>query len=97
MRRGDEPARVLLTPLALDPLPLYALDLAARDAPGLLSRVTGALAAGKKTKNYAKFLTFRGLLETDMGIRGEAPTQTAMTVLWRRRDLLTGMVGGRCS
>ncbi|MFH1531941.1 MAG: SDR family NAD(P)-dependent oxidoreductase [Pseudomonadota bacterium] len=59
--------------------------------------VNGALAAGKKTRNYAKFLTFRGLLETDMGIRGEAPTQTAMTVLWRRRDLLTGMVGGRCT
>ncbi len=59
--------------------------------------VNGALAAGKKTKAYTKFLTFRGLLETDTGIRGEAPTQTAMTVLWRRRDMLTGMVGGRCT
>ena len=59
--------------------------------------VNGALAAGKKTRNYTKFLTFRGLLETNTGIRGEAPTQTAMTVLWRRRDMLTGMVGGRCT
>ncbi len=59
--------------------------------------VTGALAAGKKTKAYTKFLAFRGLLETDTGIRGEAPTQTAMTVLWRRRDLLTGFVGGKCT
>ena len=59
--------------------------------------INGALAAGKKTKAYTKFLTFRGLLETDTGIRGEAPTQTAMTVLWRRRDLLTGFIGGRCT
>jgi 3-hydroxy-3-methylglutaryl CoA synthase/NAD(P)-dependent dehydrogenase (short-subunit alcohol dehydrogenase family)/putative sterol carrier protein len=58
--------------------------------------INGALAAGRRTKSYTKFLTFRGLLETDTGIRGEAPTQTAMTVLWRRRDLLTGFVGGKC-
>ena len=32
-----------------------------------------------------------------MGIRAEAPTQTAMTTLWRRRDMLLGMVGGICS
>ena len=31
-----------------------------------------------------------------MGIRAEAPTQTAMTVLWRKRKMLLGLVGGRC-
>ena len=31
-----------------------------------------------------------------MGIRAEAPTQTAMTTLWRRRKMLLGLVGGKC-
>ena len=31
-----------------------------------------------------------------MGIRAEAPTQTAMTALWRKRKMLLGMVGGKC-
>ena len=31
-----------------------------------------------------------------MGLRAEAPTQTAMTALWRKRQMLLGLVGGRC-
>ena len=48
------------------------------------------------TDNYLKFLKFRGLIHPEMGIRAEAPTQTAMTVLWRRRKMLLGLVGGKC-
>lgn len=48
------------------------------------------------TDNYLKFLKFRGLIHPEMGIRAEAPTQTALTVLWRRRKMLTGLVGGKC-
>jgi len=33
------------------------------------------------------------LIQTEMGIRAEAPTQTAMTVLWRKRKMLLGLVG----
>jgi NAD(P)-dependent dehydrogenase (short-subunit alcohol dehydrogenase family)/uncharacterized OB-fold protein/putative sterol carrier protein len=44
-----------------------------------------------------KFLKFRGLIDPEMGIRAEAPTQTAMTVLYRRRDMILGLVGGRCT
>jgi 3-hydroxy-3-methylglutaryl CoA synthase/NAD(P)-dependent dehydrogenase (short-subunit alcohol dehydrogenase family)/putative sterol carrier protein len=51
----------------------------------------------KKTiENYPKFLKFRDLIQTEMGIRAEAPTQAAMTVLWRKRKMLTGLIGGRC-
>ena len=50
----------------------------------------------KSVDNYPKFLKFRDLLQTEMGIRAEAPTQTAMTVLWRKRDMLLGLVGGKC-
>jgi 3-hydroxy-3-methylglutaryl CoA synthase/NAD(P)-dependent dehydrogenase (short-subunit alcohol dehydrogenase family)/putative sterol carrier protein len=58
--------------------------------------VKGFLDQGKSTDNYLKFLKFRGLLETERGIRAEAPTQTAMTALWRKRKMILGLVGGRC-
>ena len=47
--------------------------------------------------NYPKFLEFRELIQPDMGIRAEAPTQTALTTLWRRRKMLLGLVGGKCT
>jgi 3-hydroxy-3-methylglutaryl CoA synthase/NAD(P)-dependent dehydrogenase (short-subunit alcohol dehydrogenase family) len=47
--------------------------------------------------NYPKWLVFRDLLEPEMGIRAEAPTQTAMTTLWRKRKMILGLVGGKCS
>ncbi|MBF0117670.1 MAG: SDR family NAD(P)-dependent oxidoreductase [Desulfobacterales bacterium] len=46
--------------------------------------------------NYPKWLRFRELLQTESGIRAEAPTQTAMTTLWRKRKMILGLVGGRC-
>jgi 3-hydroxy-3-methylglutaryl CoA synthase/NAD(P)-dependent dehydrogenase (short-subunit alcohol dehydrogenase family)/putative sterol carrier protein len=58
--------------------------------------IVGSLARKKSTDNYFKFLKFRDLIDPEMGIRAEAPTQTAMTVLYRKRDLLTGLVGGKC-
>ncbi len=59
--------------------------------------IKGSLANKKATDNYAKFLKFRDLIQTEMGIRAEAPTQTAMTVLWRKRDMILGLVGGKCT
>ncbi|MBM4315111.1 MAG: SDR family NAD(P)-dependent oxidoreductase [Deltaproteobacteria bacterium] len=56
----------------------------------------GSLENKKGIDNYMKFLKFRNLIDPEMGIRAEAPTQTAMTVLWRKRKMLTGLVGGRC-
>jgi 3-hydroxy-3-methylglutaryl CoA synthase/NAD(P)-dependent dehydrogenase (short-subunit alcohol dehydrogenase family)/putative sterol carrier protein len=59
--------------------------------------IGGSLDDKLVVRNYTKFLKFRGLVETDQGIRAEAPTQAAPTVLWRKRDLLNGLVGGRCT
>ncbi len=58
--------------------------------------IKGSLANKKTEDNYLKFLKFRDLIKTEMGIRAEAPTQTAMTVLWRKRHMILGLVGGRC-
>ncbi len=58
--------------------------------------VAGSLENKKTTDNYAKWLKFRGLIDPEMGIRAEAPTQTAMTTLWRKRKMILGLVGGKC-
>jgi 3-hydroxy-3-methylglutaryl CoA synthase/NAD(P)-dependent dehydrogenase (short-subunit alcohol dehydrogenase family)/putative sterol carrier protein len=56
----------------------------------------GSVENKKSTDNYMKWLKFRDLVQTEMGIRAEAPTQTATTVLWRERKMLLGLVGGKC-
>ena len=56
----------------------------------------GSLANKKTTDNYMKFLKFRDLINPEMGIRSEAPVQTAMTALWRNRKMILGFVGGKC-
>jgi len=58
--------------------------------------IGGSLKNKKTIDNYLKFLKFRDLIQTEMGIRAEAPTQTAMTVLWRKHKMLFGLVGGKC-
>jgi len=58
--------------------------------------VAGSLANKKSTENYHKWLKFRDLIQTEMGIRAEAPTQTATTVLWRKNKMIVGLVGGKC-
>ncbi len=65
-------------------------ELAARNG------VAGSLANKKTTDNYHKWLKFRDLIKTEMGIRAEAPTQTATTVLWRKNKMILGLVGGKC-
>lgn len=56
----------------------------------------GAINNKHAIDNYPKFLKFRDIIETEMGIRAEAPTQIAMTTLWRKRKMLLGLVGGKC-
>jgi 3-hydroxy-3-methylglutaryl CoA synthase/NAD(P)-dependent dehydrogenase (short-subunit alcohol dehydrogenase family)/putative sterol carrier protein len=58
--------------------------------------LTGCLENKKSIDNYPKWLRFRNLMQTEMGIRAEAPTQTAMTTLWRQRKMILGLVGGKC-
>ena len=58
--------------------------------------VAGTLADKKSIDNYHKWLKFRDLIQTEMGIRAEAPTQTATTVLWRKNKMILGLVGGIC-
>ncbi len=59
--------------------------------------VAAALAARQPEDNYFKYLAFNGLVQTDEGKRGEAADyQTSLSTAYRKRDMLLGLVGGRC-
>jgi 3-hydroxy-3-methylglutaryl CoA synthase len=58
--------------------------------------VKGSLARGRIESNYNRYLAFNGLLTQEKGIRAEGDRQTALTTLYRKRDMILGFVGGKC-
>lgn len=59
--------------------------------------VAGSLARRKAETNYARYLTTNDLITIERGLRAELDKQTALTTLYRNRDMLLGLVGGRCT
>ncbi len=58
--------------------------------------VKGFLARRKEETNYMKWLAFNGLVEMEKGMRAEKDNKTALSVTYRKRDMLFGLVGGKC-
>jgi uncharacterized OB-fold protein len=58
--------------------------------------VKGALARRKEEANYAKFLAFNDHIALERGMRSETDKSTPLTTLYRNRDMVTGLVGGKC-
>ena len=58
--------------------------------------ISGWMARRKEEKNYMKFLAFNDMLPIDKGMRAEFDKKTALSVLWRKRDMIYGLVGGKC-
>jgi 3-hydroxy-3-methylglutaryl CoA synthase len=58
--------------------------------------VSGSLARRKEETNYLKYLAFNGLLKLEKGMRAEVDRKTALSVLFRKSDMLMGLVGGKC-
>ena len=58
--------------------------------------LSGWMARRKEEKNYMKFLAFNELLPIEKGMRAEFDKKTALSVLWRKRDMIYGLVGGKC-
>ena len=58
--------------------------------------VQDALARRKEETNYMKYLAFNGLIELEKGMRAEVDKRTALTVQYRKSDMLLGLVGGKC-
>ena len=76
----------------------------------LAFRVTGAaaqrrpaggigrcLAQGVADANYVRYLAFNRLIAQEQGMRAEADRQTALSAFYRHRDMVTALVGGRCT
>jgi 3-hydroxy-3-methylglutaryl CoA synthase len=59
--------------------------------------VSGWLARRKEESNYLKYLSLRGLLALDKGMRAEQDHKVALTALYRNRKAVLGLVGGRCA
>jgi hydroxymethylglutaryl-CoA synthase len=66
---------------------------AARPARG----VSGWLARRREEANYQKFLAFNDNVVVERGMRSELDKATALSSLYRNRDMLTGFVGGKCN
>jgi uncharacterized OB-fold protein len=78
-----------------DVLAFRATERIADFAPKL--GVKGHLARRREEKNYQRFLSFNELVTMERGMRSEVDKATALSALYRKRDMLTGFVGGRCS
>ena len=58
--------------------------------------VSSWLSRGVEEQNYTKFLSFKGQLRLERGMRGEQDKKTALTTLYRHREAILGLVSGRC-
>ena len=58
--------------------------------------VSGFLARRVEETNYNKYLAFNALVTLEHGLRGEVDRQTALTALYRNKEMLTGFIGGKC-
>jgi 3-hydroxy-3-methylglutaryl CoA synthase len=78
-------------------------------ADAIVLKVTDAIAArtpitdiaklaqgGRELGHYVRYLVLRGLVDLDYGIRAERDNRTALSTFYRRRDAITGFVGGKC-
>jgi len=58
--------------------------------------VKGALANRREDGNYLRFLSVNGALDLERGMRAEPDKPTQMTALYRNRDMIQGLIGGKC-
>jgi len=65
----------------------------ARETGGALSH---AMARKRAEPSYVRYLSHRGLIDMDFGMRAERDQRTAHTVAYRKRDALNAFKGGRC-
>ena len=68
----------------------------------LLSTIQGArgpqryLEQCRVTDNYTYFLSLRGQIDIDFGLRSERDNRTALSAYYRKRRDINSMLGGRC-
>lgn len=76
-----------------------ALLFRVTDAVGALPArrgVKGSLARRKEETVYQKYLAFNDLVALERGMRAEVDKGTPLSLLYRNRDMITSLIGGRC-
>jgi hydroxymethylglutaryl-CoA synthase len=58
--------------------------------------ILGSLKRRKEETNYAKYLAFNDLIKMERGLRSEVDKQTPLTTLYRKKDMLLSLIGGKC-
>ncbi len=58
--------------------------------------LSDSLARKADLDNYTKMLVWRNILPADFGKRKETDHWTRFSALWRNRNLILGLVGGKC-
>ena len=59
--------------------------------------VGGHLARGHSESSYPRYLGINNLITMEQGLRAEVDRQTGLTTLYRNKDTVLGLVGGRCT
>lgn len=59
--------------------------------------IAGWLKRAQAEENYMKYLSFRGHLQMDRGMRAELDQKQPLTALYRNRKTVLGLVGARCT
>ncbi|MBI1239475.1 MAG: 3-hydroxy-3-methylglutaryl CoA synthase [Alphaproteobacteria bacterium] len=76
---------------------VFETTSALHELQGRRRGITGSLKARKEETNYMKWLAFNGQIDLEKGMRAEQDKKNAMTTTYRKRDMLFGLVGGRCT
>jgi hydroxymethylglutaryl-CoA synthase len=58
--------------------------------------VKGSLARRKEEAIYQRYLAFNDLVALERGMRAEGDKGTPLSLLYRNRDMITSLIGGRC-
>ncbi len=58
--------------------------------------IGGTLKRRKEETNYNKFLAFNRLVIQEHGIRAESNPPTALSALYRKKEMILGLIGGVC-
>ena len=77
-----------------DALAFRATDALKKLAPR--QGIKGYLKRRRAETNYNRYLAFNNLVVQEKGIRAEADISTPPSALYRKRDMITGFIGGRC-
>ena len=75
---------------------IFGVTDAVNDAKPAIG-ISGAISRRREEENYNRFLGINNLVNMEQGLRAEVGKQTGMTTLFRNKEMILSLVGGKCS